>query len=75
MYTQIQMGGCQNYGPFLGTLNIRGRNIIGTPRRTIILTTTQILSKAQENGVMQDFGLPPRSPKSLGSYFLNWLLG
>ena len=20
------MGGCQNYGPFLGTLNIRGRN-------------------------------------------------
>ena len=32
------MGGCQNYGPFLGTLNIRGRIIIGTPKRTIILT-------------------------------------
>ena len=32
------MGGCQNYGPFLGTLNIRGRTIIGT----IILTTTHI---------------------------------
>ena len=36
------MGGCQNYGPFLGTLNIRGRIIIGTPKRTIILTTTHI---------------------------------
>ena len=23
------MGGCQNYGPFLGTLNIRCRMIIG----------------------------------------------
>ena len=36
------MGGCQNYSPFLGTLNIRGRIIIGTPKRTIILTTTHI---------------------------------
>ena len=27
------MGGCQKYGPFLGTLNIRGRIIIGTPKR------------------------------------------
>ena len=36
------MSGCQNYGPFLGTLNIRGRIIIGTPKGTIILTTTQI---------------------------------
>ena len=26
------MGGCQNYGPFLGTLNIRGRIIIGTQK-------------------------------------------
>ena len=36
------MGGCQNYGPFLGTLNIRGRIIMGTPQRIIILTTTQM---------------------------------
>ena len=36
------MGGCQNYGPFLGTLNMRGRIIKGTPKRTIILTTTHI---------------------------------
>ena len=36
------MGGCQNYGPFLGTLNIRGRIIIGTQKGTIILTTTHM---------------------------------
>ena len=36
------MGGYQNYGPFLGTLNIRGRIIIGTQKRTIILITTHI---------------------------------
>ena len=36
------MGGCQNYGPFLGTLNIRRRIIIGIQKGTIILTTTQI---------------------------------
>ena len=40
------MGGCQNYGPFLGTLNIRGRIIIGTQKGTIILTTTHILLHA-----------------------------
>ena len=36
------MGGCQNYGPFLGNLNIKGRTIIGTQKGTIILTTTHI---------------------------------
>ena len=40
--TYVYMGGCQNYGPFLGTLNIRGRIIIGTQKGTIILTTTHI---------------------------------
>ena len=34
------MGSCQNYGPFLGTLNSRGRIIIGIQKGTIILTTT-----------------------------------
>ena len=38
----LYMGGCQNYGPFLGTLNIRCRIIIGTQKKTIILTTTHI---------------------------------
>ena len=36
------MGGCQNYGPFLGTLNIRCRIIIGIQEGTIILTTTHM---------------------------------
>ena len=36
------MGGCQNYGPFLGTLSIRRRIRIGTQKGTIILTTTQM---------------------------------
>ena len=35
-------GWCQNYGPFLGTLNIRCRIIIGTQKGTEILTTTHI---------------------------------
>ena len=35
--------GCQNYGPFLGTLNIRCRTIIGTQKGHIILTTTHVL--------------------------------
>ena len=36
------MGGCQNYGSLLGTLNIRCRIIIGIQRGTIILTTTHM---------------------------------
>ena len=36
------MGGCQNYGPLLGTLNIRCRIMIRTHKGTIILTTTHI---------------------------------
>ena len=38
----IYMGGCQNYGPFSGTLNIRGRIIIGIQKGPIILTTTHM---------------------------------
>ena len=41
-WMDIHMGGCQNYGPFLGTLNIRGRIIIGIQKGTMILTTTHI---------------------------------
>ena len=37
------LGSCQNYGPFLGTLNNRCRIIIGTQKRTLILTTTHML--------------------------------
>ena len=33
-------GGCQNHGPFLGTLKTRCRIIIGIQKEAIILTTT-----------------------------------
>ena len=39
----LHLGGCQNDGPFLGTLNIRCRIIIGIQKGTIILTTTHLL--------------------------------
>ena len=37
------MGGCRNYGPVLGTVNIRCRIIIGIQKGIMILTTTSIL--------------------------------
>ena len=40
--TCLHMGSCQNYGPVLGTLNIRCRNMIRTQKGTIILTTTHM---------------------------------
>ena len=45
--TKENMDGCQNYGPFLGTLNNRCCIIIGTPKGTIILTTTHIVKALQ----------------------------
>ena len=42
------MGGCQDYGPFLGTLGIRCRTILGTQKGTIILTPTQIPLRASK---------------------------
>ena len=38
----IHMGGCQNYGPLLGALNIRCRIIRRTQKGTLILTTIYI---------------------------------
>ena len=37
------LGGCQNYDPFLGTLNIRCHIMIGTQKGTNILTTTHLI--------------------------------
>ena len=39
---KIEIGGCQNYGPFLGPYYSMAPNISGTQEGTIILTTTQI---------------------------------
>ena len=36
------VGGCQNSGPFLGTLTIRCRIIMGIQKGPIILTTTHV---------------------------------
>ena len=36
------MGGCQNYGPFLGPYYSTAPNIQGTQKGTMILTTTHI---------------------------------
>ena len=38
------MGGCQNYGPFLGTLSIRCSIVIGIQKGTIVLTTAICVS-------------------------------
>ena len=40
------MGGCQNYGPFLGTRNTRCRVITGIQKGTIVLTSTHILKNS-----------------------------
>ena len=45
--TMSYMGGCQNYGPLLGTLNIRGRIIIWIQKGTIILTTIHAAVKCE----------------------------
>ena len=57
----LYVGGCQNYGPFLDTLNIRCRIIIGIQKGTIILKTTQhstglILESSQTPTKDSEFG-------------------
>ena len=55
------MGGCQNYGLFLGTLNNRCRIIIGTQKGTLILTTTHM--KQTMEGALEALG--PIGPQTL----------
>ena len=43
--------------PFGGTLNNRCRIIIGTPKGTIILTTTQVVLRLRAMGIFEDQGL------------------
>ena len=37
------LAGCQNHGPFLGTLHIRCRTILGSQKEIVTLTTTHIV--------------------------------
>ena len=53
VFSGCYMGSCQNYGPFLGTLNNRCRIIIGTQNGTIILTTTHMGLTMVLHGVSQ----------------------
>ena len=46
LWDGVYVGGCQNFGPLLGTLNVRCRTIQGTQKGTIILTTTHVRIRA-----------------------------
>ena len=58
------MGGCQNYGPFLGILNIRSQIIIGIQKGTISLTTTHMLR--QHSRKQTSVGVPRRPAAGMG---------
>ena len=58
---KTHLGGCQKYGPFLGTLNIRCRTIIGTQKGTIILTSTHFKKRKDRGSVLPSPGLASRS--------------
>ena len=57
------MGGCQNYGPFLGTLNMRCRIMIRIQKKNIIiLTTTHMWGLAAIGGGYGAPGISKRPP-------------
>ena len=62
---RIHMGGSQNYGPFLGTLNIRCRIIIGIHKATIILTTTHMYIRIAYQTLQRALRLVGLNPISL----------
>ena len=51
------MGSCQNYDPFLDTLNIRCRIIMGIQKGTIILTTTHMVPNLRAPPLRSSEGL------------------
>ena len=68
----------KNYGPFLGTLNIRCRIIVGTQKGTIILTTTYVASEfvaakvtGQKRDVMKRHLPAPLSPQNCAPHSIN----
>ena len=61
------MDGCQNYGPFLGTLNITCRIIVGIQKRTILLTTTHMGSQSLFWTPAQSI-IPTLGPKAYNNY-------
>ena len=66
---EAYMGGCQNYSPFLSTLNITWRIIIGIQKGTIILATTHRISnlvQTMENQMGKRMELWPYYPGFTG---------
>ena len=66
------MGSCPNYGPFLGTLNIRCRTIIRTQRGTRLLTTTHMgvsENRGPQYSTLSSRILVIRTPKQDNPYF------
>ena len=66
------MGGCQNYDPFWGTLNIRCLILIGIQKGTIVLTTTHVsdwpgFNQQSADTTARERGWPTSEP--------TWLLG
>ena len=54
---RLHLGGCQNDGPFLGTLTIRCRMLIRIQKGTIILTTTHFCNPVARTDNVQDIGV------------------
>ena len=61
----LRAGGCQNYGPFMGALNIRCRIMLRTQSRTIIWITTHMGSSLNWLRALRGLGLGSRV-QSLG---------
>ena len=60
------LGGCQNYGPVLCTLNIRCRIIIRTQKGTIILTSTHLKDSSPRSNIFSPTLESVPDPQSLG---------
>ena len=64
------MGGCQNYGPFLDPHYNTAPNMYGTPKGTIILTTTHMTLRLarfnhRNRPAQSGSSLQPLNPKLL----------
>ena len=58
--TTLHMGGCQNYGPFLGPYCNTAPNIWGTQKGAIILTTSHMRSIVPKR--IPESPIPPNTP-------------
>ena len=74
-FVYVYMGRCQNYGPFLGTLNIRCRLIIGAQIGTIVLTITHVyiyIHIAQKGQCIYVYAYAFKYAKEIEGRLSNW---